>query len=41
MSRPEETQDTKTGYWPQIEEVHIKGKISVTHILDHPSIKKH
>ena len=22
---PEETQDVKTGYWPQIAEVHIKG----------------
>ena len=27
---PEETQDVKTGYWPQIAEVHIKGMISVS-----------
>ena len=26
----EETQDVKTGYWPQIAEVYIKGMISVS-----------
>ena len=33
---PEETQDVKTEYWPQLAEVPIKGRISVS-----PDIEKY